>query len=261
MTAARFTSGPWWSETLRPVSYCRTVPESVTSRDSAAAKRAAADPRKNAGRQPLKTKAEKRAEAKAAKARARARQKRRQALAVGGAAVVVLALVVGLIVWIGHSSSHPSNAAASASAAAGPSPSVAESSAAFPPVPTGANPALSKKPAVTKGAGTVTKLKTTTLIQGTGAAIQSGQTINVNYVGVTYADGKEFDSSWSRSQAFSFQVGAGNVIKGWDQGLIGVKVGSRVQLDIPAGLAYGDKPSSGQPAGALRFVVDVLSAS
>ena len=184
-------------------------------------------------------------------------QKRRQALAVGGAAVVVLALVVGLIVWVSRSSSHPSAAAASAAA----SPSVADSSAAFPPVPTGADPALSKKPAVTAGTGTVSKLKTTTLIQGTGAAVQSGQTVDVNYVGVSYADGKEFDSSWSRSEAFSFQVGAGNVIKGWDQGLIGVKVGSRVQLDIPAALAYGDNPTGGRPAGALRFVVDVLSAS
>jgi peptidylprolyl isomerase len=138
---------------------------------------------------------------------------------------------------------------------------VAESSAAFPPVPTGANPALSKKPAATAGTGTVSKLKATTLIKGTGAAVQSGQTVEVNYVGVTYAGGKEFDSSWSRSQAFSFQVGTGNVIKGWDQGLIGVKVGSRVQLDIPADLAYGEKPSGGQPAGALRFIVDVLSAA
>jgi peptidylprolyl isomerase len=83
----------------------------------------------------------------------------------------------------------------------------------------------------------------------------------VNYVGVAYADGKEFDSSWSRSEAFSFQVGAGNVITGWDQRLTGVKVGSRVQLDIPPDLAYGDHPSGGQPAGVLRFVVDVLSAS
>jgi peptidylprolyl isomerase len=240
------------------MSYCRAVPDSVTSRDSAAAKRAAAGPsRRNAGGPPLKTKAEKRAEAKVAKARARAIQKRRQALAVGGAAVGVLAVLVGLVLWVGHSSSHPSAAAA----ADGPSPGAAPSSAAFPPVPAGADPALSKKPAVTGGSGTVSKLKTTTLIQGTGPAVKAGQTINVNYVGVTYADGKEFDSSWSRSEAFSFQAGGGNVIKGWDQGLIGVTVGSRVQLDIPAGLAYGDSPSGGQPAGALRFVVDVLSAS
>jgi peptidylprolyl isomerase len=128
-------------------------------------------------------------------------------------------------------------------------------------VPAGADPALSKKPVVTAGTGAVSKLTTKTLIQGTGAAVQSGQTINVNYVGVTYADGKEFESSWKSSKAFSFQAGTGNVIKGWDQGLVGVKVGSRVQLDIPADLAYGDKPSGGQPAGALRFVVDVLSAA
>jgi len=240
------------------VSYCRTVPDSGTSRGSAAAKRAAAGPqRKNAGGQRQKTKAEKRAEAKAAIVRARAMQKRRQALAVGGTAVVVLALVVGLIVWVSRSAPPPSAAAASAAA----SPSVAESSAAFPPVPPGANPALSKKPAVTAGSGTVSKLSTTTLIQGTGVEVQPGQTINVNYVGTTYAAGEEFDSSWSRSQAFSFQVGAGNVIQGWDQGLVGVKVGSRVQLDIPADLAYGENPTGGQPAGALRFVVDVLSAS
>jgi len=114
---------------------------------------------------------------------------------------------------------------------------------------------------VTAGTGTVTELQTTTLIQGKGAPVQSGQTVTVNYVGVTYADGKEFDSSWSRSEAFSFPIGAGQVIKGWDEGLIGVKVGSRVQLDIPADMAYGEHPSGGQPPGALRFVVDVLSAS
>ena len=83
----------------------------------------------------------------------------------------------------------------------------------------------------------------------------------MNYVGLTYVDGKEFDSSWNRSKAFSFPVGAGNVINGWDQGLAGAKVGSRVQLDIPADLAYGDNPTGGQPAGALRFIVDVLAAS
>jgi peptidylprolyl isomerase len=243
------------------VPYCRTVPDSVSSRDSAAAKRAAAGPpRKSAGGPPIKTKAEKRAEAKAAKARARAMQKRRQAMAVGGAAAGVLAVVVGLIVWIASSS--PSKPpAATASAEAGSSPAATPSSTAFPPVPPGADPALSKKPTVTAGTGTVTELKTTTLIQGKGAPVQSGQTVTVNYVGVTYADGKEFDSSWSHSEAFSFPIGAGRVIKGWDEGLIGVKVGSRVQLDIPADMAYGENPSGGQPAGALRFVVDVLSAS
>jgi peptidylprolyl isomerase len=250
------------------MSYRQPVPETVASRDSAATRRAAAGPpRRNAGGPPLKTKAEKRAEAKVAKARARARQKREQALTVAGAAVAVIALVVGLAWWIASSEADPNpnastpSAAATVDPAATADPAATEAPAAFPPVPAGADPALSKKPAAKAGKGKVTELKTTTLIEGTGAAVQSGQTINVNYVGVTYADGKEFDSSWSRSEAFSFQVGAGNVIQGWDQGLVGVKVGSRVQLDIPADMAYGEKPTGGQPAGTLRFVVDVLSAA
>lgn len=249
------------------MSYLLTVPDPVVSRGDAAGKRPAAVPlRKSAaGGPPLKTKAEKRAEAKATKARARAMAKRRQTLTVAGSAVVVLALVVGLVVWIGNSSDSTSSAtvatpSASVEAAAAPS-EAATSAVPFPPVPAGADPALSKKPAAKAGTGKITKLKTTTLIKGTGPAVASGQTINVNYVGVTYADGKEFDSSWSRSEAFSFQIGAGSVIPGWDQGLIGVPVGSRVQLDIPADLAYGENPTGGQPGGTLRFIVDVLSAA
>jgi peptidylprolyl isomerase len=187
-------------------------------------------------------------------------ERRRRALTVAGAALVVLALLVGLIVWIGNSTS-PGPDAGNASTAATSGPDATPTSAAFPPLPAGADPALSTKPTVTAGTGAVTELTSTSLIEGTGAAVQSGQTINVNYVGVTYADGAEFDSSWTRSQPFSFTLGAGNVIPGWDQGLIGAKVGSRLQLDIPAALAYGDNPSGGQPAGTLRFVVDVLSAS
>jgi peptidylprolyl isomerase len=244
------------------VSYRRAVPDSAVSRDSAAAKRAVAGPpRKNAAGPPLKTKAEKRAEAKAAKARAQARQRRRRTLSVVGSAVAVVAVVVGLALWIGNTpttttSTATPTASTDTGAAAAPEPSTA-----FPPLPAGADPALGKKPIATAGAGKVTELKTTTLIEGTGAAVQAGQTIEVNYVGVTYADGKEFDASWKRSEAFSFQVGAGNVIQGWDKGLVGVKVGSRVQLDIPADLAYGENPGGGRPGGALRFIVDVLSAS
>jgi peptidylprolyl isomerase len=121
--------------------------------------------------------------------------------------------------------------------------------------------ALATKPTVGAGQGALTELKVTTLVPGTGSAVKSGQNLSVNYVGVTYADGKEFGSSWSRSEPLEFVIGQGNVIKGWDQGLVGVKVGSRVQLDIPANLAYGDSPSDGRPAGALRFVVDVRSAT
>ncbi|MEV0895202.1 FKBP-type peptidyl-prolyl cis-trans isomerase [Actinoplanes sp. NPDC049802] len=222
------------------------MPDSVTSRSSAAVKRPAPVP-------PRKTKAVKRAEAKIAKARARTMQRRREALSMAGVAAAVVALIVGLVLWIGNTS-QPADPTA-----AGTTPD-ATTAATFPPLPEGADPALSTKPAATAGTGTVTELKTTTLVEGTGPAVRSGQSINVNYVGVTYTDGKEFDSSWSRSKPFSFTVGAGKVIPGWDQGLLGVKVGSRVQLDIPADLAYGENPSGGQPAGTLRFIVDVLAA-
>ena len=68
-------------------------------------------------------------------------------------------------------------------------------------------------------------------------------------------------TSWKRGQTFDTQIGTGQVIPGWDQGLVGVKVGSRVQLDIPADLAYGETPEGGAPAGDLRFVVDILAAA
>ena len=113
---------------------------------------------------------------------------------------------------------------------------------------------------VRKGDGALTKLAVTTLIKGTGAGVIAGQQVTVNYVGVSYKTGEEFDSSWKRQQTFDFQVGAGRVIKGWDEGLVGVTVGSRVQLDIPADLAYGDNAASG-PSGPLRFVVDVLAVT
>src|SRR6185503_1521 len=92
----------------------------------------------------------------------------------------------------------------------------------FPPVPEGADPALRTKPAVGKGDGALTKLAVTTLIKGTGAGVIAGQQVTVNYVGVSYKTGEEFDSSWKRQQTFDFQVGAGRVIKGWDEGLVGV---------------------------------------
>ncbi len=205
------------------------------------------------------TKAEKRAAGKAARqaaaaAAARRRYRRQWGIAIG-TAVVVAALVVGGFALFGGKDKGTATANPSASAS-----TAASTAAAFPSLPPGADPALATKPTVKAGTGTLSKLNVTTLVQGTGPAVESGQNITVNYVGVSYQTGAEFDSSWKRSQAFSFVVGQGKVIKGWDQGLVGVKVGSRVQLDIPANLAYGDHPSGGSPAGPLRFVVDVLGA-
>ncbi len=96
--------------------------------------------------------------------------------------------------------------------------------------------------------------------EGEGAEAKAGQTVNVHYVGVTFATGEEFDASWNRGSAFSFPLGAGRVIAGWDQGVQGMKVGGRRKLTIPAHLAYGNQsPTPAIPPGStLIFVVDLL---
>jgi peptidylprolyl isomerase len=95
---------------------------------------------------------------------------------------------------------------------------------------------------------------------GDGTEAQAGDTLTMQYVGVNYDDGKEFDSSWSAGQPFTFQLGAGNVIPGWDQGIVGMKVGGRRQLIIPPDLGYGAQgsPPTIKPNETLVFVVDLL---
>jgi peptidylprolyl isomerase len=102
----------------------------------------------------------------------------------------------------------------------------------------------------------------TDLTEGTGTAAVLGDTVVVHYVGVRSADGTEFDNSYDRGKPFSVTLGVGQVIKGWDQGLVGIKPGGRRQLDIPADLAYGNAPPSTdviQPGDALTFVVDAVA--
>jgi peptidylprolyl isomerase len=197
------------------------------------------------------TKAEKRAAAKAAAARAAARRRRTRVAAGALAGLAVIGLLVTVFLVVNRPGGEDRTAGATASPTA---------DGGFPQLPAGADPALATKPTAGAGAGTgeVSKLTVTPLIEGTGPAAAAGQNITVNYVGVSFKTGGEFDASWQRSAPFSFQLGAGKVIPGWDQGLVGVKLGSRVQLDIPSDLAYGDHPQGGRPAGALRFVVDVL---
>ncbi len=120
---------------------------------------------------------------------------------------------------------------------------------------------LSKEPKVTPPTGPApSKLETKDLITGTGPEAKDGQTITVNYVGVLYKGGKVFDASWKRSEPFSFTLGKGAVIKGWDQGIVGMKVGGRRELVIPSELAYGKKgaPPSIPANAPLVFVVDLL---
>jgi len=120
---------------------------------------------------------------------------------------------------------------------------------------------LSTQPKVTAPSGAApTKLVVKDLVKGTGPEAKLGQPVTVNYVGVLFHGGKEFDASWKRSEPFTFMLGRGQVIPGWDQGVAGMRVGGRRELIIPAELAYGKRgsPPTIPPNAPLVFVVDLL---
>jgi peptidylprolyl isomerase len=130
-------------------------------------------------------------------------------------------------------------------------------------VKTPATGPLSKEPTVTPPSTPApTKLVTKELIVGTGPEAKAGDSVTVNYVGVLYKGGKVFDASWKRNETFPFVLGKSQVIPGWEQGIVGMKVGGRRELIIPSDLAYGAKgsPPTIPPNSALIFVVDLLAA-
>jgi len=144
-------------------------------------------------------------------------------------------------------------------------PTTATSTTATTPTATTPKPPspLSKKPVVTvPKTPAPAKLVIKDLVKGTGPAAKVGQTVTVNYVGVLYKTGKEFDSSWKTGQPTSFPLSNGGLIAGWVQGIPGMKVGGRRELIIPANLAYGAQGRGTIPPNApLVFVVDLLSVS
>jgi peptidylprolyl isomerase len=103
-------------------------------------------------------------------------------------------------------------------------------------------------------------LEITDLTVGSGEEAKPGQLVDVHYVGVAFSTGEEFDASWNRGEVFTFPLGKGRVIKGWDQGVAGMKVGGRRKLVIPPHLGYGDRGAGGaiKPGETLIFVVDLL---
>jgi peptidylprolyl isomerase len=127
--------------------------------------------------------------------------------------------------------------------------------------PTSGEADINTKPTVPKGTGAPpTALKAETLISGNGPEIKSGQQATVNYVGALFKDGKVFDDSWGKGkQPFQFTLGSGQVIPGWDQGVLGMKVGERRRLTIPADLAYGAQGSPPKigPNEPLIFDIDL----
>jgi FKBP-type peptidyl-prolyl cis-trans isomerase len=120
---------------------------------------------------------------------------------------------------------------------------------------------LSKKPTIPKPTGNPPKeLQGKDVVVGKGPAVKAGDKVSVQYVGVLFKDGKQFDASWDNGKKpFEFTVGQSQVIQGWDQGLPGMKVGGRRVLVIPSDLAYGEAGSPPKiPANsALVFVVDL----
>ncbi len=118
-----------------------------------------------------------------------------------------------------------------------------------------------KKPEVTvPGGPPPKKLETKDLVVGNGPEARPGDEVTVQYVGVGYDSAEEFDASWDRGEPFSFLLGGGEVIKGWDQGVAGMKVGGRRELTIPPELAYGPagSPPAIGPNETLIFVVDLV---
>jgi peptidylprolyl isomerase len=118
-----------------------------------------------------------------------------------------------------------------------------------------------EKPTVTVPEGEPpTELVVEDLKVGGGLEAMSGSKVTVHYVGVSWSTGEQFDASWERLDPFDFPLGAGMVIKGWDQGVAGMKVGEKRKLVIPPSLAYGARGRPGIPPNAtLTFEVELLA--
>jgi peptidylprolyl isomerase len=132
--------------------------------------------------------------------------------------------------------------------------------AVTPPTSAGEPTTTVEKPTVEIPEEIPTELVITDIEEGDGPAAAEGDKVKVRYVGVRSEDGTEFDSNFAGGELFEVTLGAGGVIPGWDQGLIGIKHGGRRQLDIPADLAYGDEGAGEiiKPGDALSFVIDAV---
>ena len=136
------------------------------------------------------------------------------------------------------------------------------------PTPTPAgdvdNADLSVKPLVTiPPSSPPTELLIEDLVVGSGSPVGVGDFLVMDYVGVSYSTGLQFDASWDRGSPFPFELGAGRVIQGWDQGIVGMSVGGRRSLTIPPELAYGENGSGSGSIGpneTLVFVVDLIAS-
>jgi peptidylprolyl isomerase len=173
-------------------------------------------------------------------------------------ALLLCALALPLAACGGDSGGSSSEQPASAPAG-GPTPSAQETVAAL-------ADSISKdrkaKPVVAIPAGgTPSQLTIKDIVPGTGKTAKTGDTVSVQYVGSSWSTGSEFDASWDKGQPFSFPLGKGQVIPGWDKGVAGMKVGGRRLLVVPPNLGYGAQGSPPKIAAneTLAFVVDLES--
>jgi len=119
---------------------------------------------------------------------------------------------------------------------------------------------INQKPTISTPEGPPpTELTIDDVVVGDGPEATAGMMVTVDYVGVSWSTGGEFDASWNRNDTFSFGLGAGQVIAGWDQGVQGMRVGGRRKLTIPPHLGYGASGAGGviAPNETLIFVVDL----
>lgn len=193
-----------------------------------------------------------RMEAARAEAQRQARKRRR---IVGAIAVVVVLAVAFLISLTGKDDKKGAKVAAgdkTTTTAAGASTTT---TTAVDTTPTSAKP-----DAPAPGKGPVTKLGIEDIKVGDGAVVKVGDTITAHYLGATYSDGKVFQASWDSGSTFKTVIGKGQVIKGWDDGIPGMRVGGRRKLTIPADQAYGATDTGdGRPHGDLVFIIDVYA--
>jgi len=120
----------------------------------------------------------------------------------------------------------------------------------------------SVKPVIPKPTGSPPrKLVKEDIVKGMGPGAKKGDTLVVHYVGMNFSNGREFDASWDTGSPFPLQLGAGQVIAGWDKGLVGIKKGGRRKLVIPPELGYGAQgyPPDIPPNETLVFVIDAVS--
>jgi peptidylprolyl isomerase len=123
---------------------------------------------------------------------------------------------------------------------------------------------LEEKPSISPGQGDPpSELQSTDIVEGKGRAAKDGDNVTVQYVGVNWSNGAEFDASWTSGQPFEFTLGTGNVIAGWDEGVKGMKPGGRRMLVIPPDKAYGEQgsPPAIGPDETLIFVIDLEKTS